>query len=69
MYIGAGFCMFLLRAWKIGQLERLAADPNKAPGELDVLYIQPRKAGLALSNGWLSHIPSTAKRIVELRRV
>ena len=69
MYIGAALCMFLLRAWKIGQLERLAAELNKAPGELDVLATQPCEVGLVPSSGWHSHVPSILKRIIELRRV
>lgn len=69
MYIGAALFMFFLRAWKIGQLGRLAAELNKAPSELDVLSTQPCEADPVPSNGRLSHIPSIAKRIVELRRV
>ncbi len=30
MYFGAALCMWLLRAWKIGELEALAAQEEKA---------------------------------------
>ena len=69
MYIGGALCMFFLRAWKIGQLELVAAELNKAPSELGVLSTQPCEVGLVPSSGWLSHVPSIVKRMVELRRV
>ena len=37
MYMGAASCMWLLRAWKIGQVEKLASEQEKLPEEIDVL--------------------------------
>lgn len=65
MYVGAAICMFLLRAWKIGQLEQLAAELEKAPGEENVLVIE----SAAGSGRPLPARSSIVKRLVAWRRV
>jgi hypothetical protein len=37
MYIAAALCMWVLRAWKIGQLEQLAAEEGKTMDNIDPL--------------------------------
>ncbi|KAL8795266.1 MAG: hypothetical protein Q9195_002277 [Heterodermia aff. obscurata] len=46
MYMGAASCMWLLRAWKIGQIERLVSEQEKLPEEVDV-----RKASHCMEAG------------------
>lgn len=41
MYTGAALCMWFLRAWKIGQLEEMAAQTHKAAESLDPVTEQP----------------------------
>lgn len=41
MYIGAASCMWFLRAWKIGQLEKIAVKQKKSLDEVDVLSTEP----------------------------
>jgi MFS family permease len=43
MYIAAAICMWLLKAWKVGEMERQAALEHKAPGEVDPLHISPSR--------------------------
>jgi len=45
MYLAAAFCLWYLKAWKIGQLEKLAATTNEPleiinPTEVDVHGVQ-----------------------------
>ena len=37
MYVAAALCMWLLRAWKIGQLQEIAACENKSPESIGAL--------------------------------
>ncbi|KAI4263692.1 MAG: hypothetical protein L6R42_001175 [Xanthoria sp. 1 TBL-2021] len=41
MYIAAALCMWFLRAWKIGEIERVAAAKWKSPAEVSVVDIEP----------------------------
>ncbi|KAL9127288.1 MAG: hypothetical protein Q9217_003803 [Psora testacea] len=36
MYLGAALCMWILRGWKIGQIEAIAAEKEKSPDYIDV---------------------------------
>lgn len=44
MYIGAAGCMWFLRAWKIGQLEKTASEQGKSLNEVDVSFTEPAAA-------------------------
>ena len=37
MYVAAALCMWFLRAWKIGQIQQVAAEQEKAPGDVDAV--------------------------------
>ena len=65
MYVGAAICMFFLRAWKIGQLEELAAELEKTPGEVNVLSTESAGG----SGRPLPARSSIVKRLVAWRRV
>lgn len=41
MYIAAALCMWFLRAWKIGEIERVAAAKGPSPAEVSVVDIEP----------------------------
>lgn len=41
MYMGAALCMWFLRAWKIGELEQIAAEKGKRTEDLDPVADQP----------------------------
>lgn len=40
MYIAAALCMWFLRAWKIGEIERLAVAKGKPPAEVSAVAIE-----------------------------
>ena len=67
MYIGAASCMWLLRAWKIGQIERLASEQEKLPEEVDVLSAQ---GGAEFPSNSASAVASNlARRLIAWKRV
>jgi len=35
MYIAAAWCLWFLKAWKVGQLERIAAKESEATSQVD----------------------------------
>lgn len=41
MYTAAALCMWFLRAWKIGELEQIAAETRKPVETLDAVTDQP----------------------------
>lgn len=43
MYMGAALCMWLLRAWKIGELQAIAAAQEKRPEEIDAVATDQRE--------------------------
>jgi len=60
MYIGAAVCLWLLRAWKIGQLEELAAAAQKPTESVDPVTgflsegaIEPRLAEGGARSGFV----------------
>ncbi|KAL8736270.1 MAG: hypothetical protein Q9166_000425 [cf. Caloplaca sp. 2 TL-2023] len=51
MYIAAALCMWFLRAWKIGEIERIAAAEAKASAEsaeVSVMAVEPDRTSKAL---------------------
>ncbi|KAF4307281.1 mfs transporter [Botryosphaeria dothidea] len=62
MYIGAAGFMWLLRAWKIGEMERLAAEKNGSETSADPVSEQPDEGARAPKSNFL-------KRMVKLKRV
>ena len=44
MYIAAALCMFFLRAWKIGQIESIAAADGKPSTEVSGMAVEPDHA-------------------------
>lgn len=41
MYLAAAVCMWFLRAWKIGQIEEIAAEKEKRPEDLNAAATEP----------------------------
>ncbi|KAI4277144.1 MAG: hypothetical protein LQ337_002017 [Flavoplaca oasis] len=41
MYIAAALCMWFLKAWKVAEMERVAAVEEKSPAEVDVVATAP----------------------------
>ncbi|KAL8854587.1 MAG: hypothetical protein Q9221_000622 [Calogaya cf. arnoldii] len=41
MYIAAAVCMWFLRAWKIGEIEKIAGANGKSPAEVSVVASEP----------------------------
>ena len=41
MYIAAALCMWYLRAWKIAEIERVAAVERKSQAEVDIMATAP----------------------------
>lgn len=41
MYLAAAVCMWFLRAWKIGQIEEIAAEKEKRPEDIDAAAAEP----------------------------
>ena len=39
MYVAAAVCMWFLRSWKLGQIERIAAEQNKRPEDIDTVSV------------------------------
>ncbi|EKG19153.1 Major facilitator superfamily [Macrophomina phaseolina MS6] len=62
MYIGAAGFMWLLRAWKIGEMERLAAEKNESEASADLMAEQPNEATSVTKSNFV-------KRMVKLKRV
>lgn len=40
MYIAAGLCMWLLRGWKIQQIEQITAEKEKRPEDIDTAFAE-----------------------------
>lgn len=69
MYVSASICMWALRAWKIGQMEQIAAEQGKAVEEVDVVSIEPSTAALsAASRSKLAEV-SVIRRLFQWKRV
>ena len=53
MYVAAAVTMWFLRAWKIGQIEQIAAEQEKRPEDIDAASAEPvnaRAISLAAKN-------------------
>lgn len=69
MYVAASICMWILRAWKIGQIEQIAAEQGKAPEEVAVVPIEPLTAALsATSRSKLAEV-SVIRRLYQWKKV
>lgn len=69
MYIAASICMFVLRAWKIGEIEELAAEQGKAPEQIDVVSSEPSRVSLSVASGLKLPQPSLTRLIIQWERV
>lgn len=49
MYLAASACIWTLRVWKIGQIERIAAKQEKALQEVDIVFTDPSTAAFSSS--------------------
>ena len=45
MYVAAAVCMWVLRAWKIGQIEQIAAEQEKRPEDINAASSEPMGDG------------------------
>lgn len=69
MYVGAASCIWLLRAWKVGQLERIALEQEKTPTEVDVLSTEPAEGLKTPSERSLVVRSSIARRLIAWKKV
>jgi hypothetical protein len=49
MYIAAAFCLWFLKAWKIGELERVAALEKKPTDQVDAITESPVDVNVKIS--------------------
>lgn len=69
MYVGAALCMWVLRAWKIGQLEQVVADQNMSANNAGAEFAEP---STDLSPNYTSYTKaksSIVKRLLAWKRV
>lgn len=69
MYVAASLCMLALRAWKIGQLEQIAAEQGKALEEVPVVSIEPSTAALSASSRSKLVEVSVIRRLFQRKRI
>ncbi|MCJ1243788.1 hypothetical protein MMC30_000985 [Trapelia coarctata] len=67
MYIAAAMCMLFLRAWKVGELEELAAEEGKTVANIDPL--EPQSEGENTAHGSIKAKSSVLKRLLQWKRV
>jgi hypothetical protein len=65
MYIAAAMCMWFLRAWKVGELEELAAEEGKAMANVDPL--EPQR-GDEMTHRSMKAKSSLLKRLLKWKR-
>ncbi|KAL9029733.1 MAG: hypothetical protein Q9196_002054 [Gyalolechia fulgens] len=51
MYIAAALCMWFLKAWKVGQIERIASVEGKSPTEISMMAVEPDRQPVHLQTG------------------
>ena len=51
MYIAAGVCMWLLRIWKIEQIEQIAAEQEKTSDDIAAASAEPADGGILSLSG------------------
>lgn len=59
MYIAAALCMWLLRAWKVGQLERVALVEGKSAADIEVMTLELNRQPIhskVLNSGLFKHL-------------
>lgn len=69
MYVASAISMWLLRAWKIGEIERIAASQEKTPAEVDARSSEPGEASLIARSGSRIVKSSIVKRLFAWKRV
>ena len=69
MYVGAALCMWLLRAWKIGQLELLVTETEKPSESIDPVRDQPSEGTIQGASEVGSPTSNVLKRMCLWRRV
>ena len=69
MYIGAALCMWILQAWKIQQLEKLAIEQEKNSVEMDPLTPQAIEHSLNARRIYLASTASNLKHLLAWKRV
>lgn len=68
MYVGAASCMWLLRAWKIGELEAIAAYEDKALDHVKALGAESSEFQRVVSTASYRK-SSVFKRLVKWKKV
>ena len=61
--------MWFLRAWKIGEIERIAASQGKSPAEVNATSSEPGDATLVATSGSRTAKSSIVKRLFAWKRV
>ena len=69
MYVASAICMWFLRAWKIGEIEMIAAEQKKAPEEIGVNLHEPHEVTLATASRSRTSKSSIVKRLFAWKRV
>lgn len=69
MYVAASICMWVLRAWKIVEIEQIAAEQGKVPEEVDVVSVEPATAALSASSRSKLVEVSVVRRLFQWKRV
>ncbi|MCJ1223549.1 Tubulin beta chain (Beta tubulin) [Toensbergia leucococca] len=69
MYIAAALCMWFLRAWKVGELEQIAAEHNKSLESVDATSDQTLKEHIINPSRGREYKSSLVKRLFRRIRV
>jgi len=69
MYIVAALCMWVLRTWKIGQLEQVVAEQEKSANNTDAVVVEPSTDLSPNSTSRTKAKSSIVKRLLAWKRV
>lgn len=69
MYIAASICLWVLRAWKIGDIEQIAAKQGKKPEEVSAISADPSTMAHTTTFEMDAMKSSIAKRLFQWRKV
>ena len=69
MYIAAALCMWLLRAWKIGELEAIVAEQKVSTADLDPVNVEQSEVHRTISATSRAKKSSISKRLLAWKKV
>lgn len=69
MYIAGATSVWFLRAWKIGEMEQIAAEQEKEPDQVDAVMDEPLRGQLGEASRRLNPKSSLMKRLFALKKV